>query len=108
MNAFARALAALHRDLNLSVECTWVPAGGDLETDGVTVRGVLAMPVDQAFGAGPLAAMAERLRIDVLVADVATIVRNDRLWIDGASRRIEQVERDIEGLTWRLTLSKAS
>jgi hypothetical protein len=102
MNAFDRALASLHRDGNLSVACTWQRASGD----PVAFSGIRSAPVDQAFGQAQIGGVAEQLLIDVPVADVADIARGDIITMAGATHKVETVRRDIEGLTWHLTLAK--
>lgn len=108
MSAFARAAAALHRDQNLRVSCVWVPRGGNAEADGVACHGILSAPIAQAFGAGTIGGVAQQLSIDILVADVPSIVRGDRVVIGADTRKVEAAERDVEGLTWRLTLSTST
>lgn len=123
MTAFARALAALHRDGNLSVACTWYP-GWDRDEQrafvldnevadylasvtGTAVRGIRSQEQAPAFGAGSLGAIAGREFLDVAVADLPAAKRGDFIVIGGAIFKIEAAERDIEALTWRLTLSEA-
>ncbi len=124
MSAFARALAALHRDANLSVACTWYP-GWDRDEQrafvldneladyiasvtGTAVRGIRSQEQAPAFGAGSLGGIAGREFLDVAVADLPAVKRGDFIVIGGSTYRVETTERDIEALTWRLTLSDAA
>jgi hypothetical protein len=124
MSAFTRALSALHADANLSVACTWAPGWGrdaaralvadlvagtvSLSIDGTAVRGVRAQPQDAAFGAGGgLGAITPRETLDLAIADLPAVAMRDDLAVIGAeSFIVERVERDVEALTWRLTLGE--
>ena len=123
MTAFARALAALHRDVNLSVACTWYPgweraaslalapppdvAEYLLTVTGTAVRGIRSQEQAPSFGAGGIGGITGREFLDVAVADLPDVQRGDFIVIDGATFKIETPERDTEALTWRLTLSEA-
>jgi len=101
MNAFARALASLHRDGNLSVACTWQRGAGA----PVACRGILSQPVEEAFGAAQRGGVARRVAIDIAVADVPDIARGDVITFDDSAHKVETALRDTEALTWRLILS---
>lgn len=124
MTAFARAVAALHRDANLSVACEWYP-GWDrdasralavdfeaeeysLSTEGTAVRGIRSQEVAPTFGPGNLGGMAGREYLDLAITDLpADVTRGDTIQIGVATITVEAVERDVEALTWRITLSEA-
>lgn len=121
MTAFARALAALHRDANLSVACTWYPgwqrdpllamepapntADYLLTVTGTAARGIRSQEQAQSYGAGGLGGIAAREFLDIALADLPDVRRGDFIEIDGETFTVETPERDTEALTWRLTLS---
>jgi lysophospholipase L1-like esterase len=106
MNAFARALAALHRDPNLSVACTWTAAPEWLPLGSISLRGIESQPAERAFGDGGLGAITGRRFLDVAVADVpGRVRRGDTITIGADVLTVEVAELDIEGITWRLTLA---
>lgn len=123
MSAFAVALASLHADPNLSVSCSWaygwgrdaprtlvldlVTGAGSLSIDDVPVRGVRWQPQEASFGGPQLGAVTSRQRLDVAVAALpAEVQRGDLVVIGAQTFGVEMAERDIEALTWRLTLGK--
>lgn len=125
MSAFARALAALHRDVNLSAECAWhagwardavralaidMEAGTyALSSEGTLARGIRSQEVAPAFGAGGVGGMTGREFIDIAVADLPDAVQRDDIVTIGADVfMVEAAERDAEALTWRITLSEAA
>ncbi len=123
MSAFAQALAALHSDPNLSIACTWYPAWdreeqrsfvleGELaaylsSVTGTPVRGIRSQEEAVAFAPGSLGGITEREFLDILIADLPAVKRGDFFDLGGAIFRVESVARDVEALTWRLTLSEA-
>lgn len=125
MSAFAAALAALHRDPNISVECSWAPGWersgsrglvADLVVGTVSLvaypaplRGVRSQPIDAGFASpGGNGAVTARQTLDVAQADLsAAPMRNDLVVIGAENFTVEKAERDLEALSWRLTLSNA-
>lgn len=98
MTVFATALARLHADANMGVAAyfrrppyTWQ-----------SVRVILSQPTDitGAIRAGTLTA---ELRA---AATTDTPQRGDEVRIDGTTYAVEDAERDVQGLSWKLTLSQ--
>ena len=125
MTAFARAVAALHRDPNLSVACTWAPGWDrawprglalDLEAgtavlsvETVGVRIIDSAPIEGGFGTSQPGAIAGRRNVDAAVSDVpGTVMRGDMLTAGADDLLVETAEMDPEGVTWRLMLSVAA
>lgn len=123
MSAFATALAALHRDANLSVACTWAHGWGrdtprtlradlvagtfTLSIEPLALRGVRWQPQEAMLGGPQLGAVTSRQRLDLAAADLpADAQRGDLVGIGAESYGVEMAERDVEALTWRLTLGK--
>jgi hypothetical protein len=98
MNAFAAALATLHADANMGTAAhfrrppyAWQPA-----------RVILSQPTD-ALGN----VRAGTLQADIRAAAIAdTPQRGDELRIGAAVHTVEDAERDVLALSWRLTLSE--
>jgi hypothetical protein len=124
MSAFARALASLHADPNLSVACGWAYGWdraaprtlvADLELltvtlsiEPVAVRGIRGEPIDRTGALIGGGGVAPRDTLDIPVASLpADVMRRDLITIGGESYTVETPERDIEALTWRLILAKA-
>jgi hypothetical protein len=125
VTAFAAAVAALHRDPNLSVACIWAPGWGrawprgmaldldagtaTLSVDTVGLRVIDAAPVEGGLGLGQPGVIAGRRNIDLAAADLpGEAMRDDLLTIGADTFRVETAEMDVEGLTWRLMLSVAA
>lgn len=125
MTAFARAVAALHRDVNLSVACEWFHGWSrgtprtlladlqvetySLSADGLAIRGTRSQESGSTYGAGPRGAVADQQLIDIAIADVpAGLLHGDLLVIDGTTFTVEEPNRDAEAVTWRITLSAAA
>lgn len=125
MSAFSRAVATLHANLDVSVACTWHPGWDrpaprtvlmNLETEtysmsveGLAIRGVRSQASGGAFGAGPRGAVADRQSVDIAIADVPDgLEHGDLLIIEGATFMVEEAPRDVEGVTWNITLSDAA
>lgn len=103
MSAFSAALAALHRDPNLSVACTYTQAGTPY-----AARGVRGQPVEPTFGASGGGSITPRQQLDIAIVDLPVEAkRGDLVAIGAQSFVVQTVERDVEALTWRLTLSEA-
>ena len=108
-SAFARALAALHADPNGTVAATWstgparpLPAYGPIAFRGPYTE------ENRAFGGG----VGGPRTIDIAIADLpAEVLRDDIIIIEPDTNpvtyKVDQVERDLEGLTWRVALRKA-
>jgi hypothetical protein len=105
MNAFAAALAVLHADPNLSTAAEYQPAAGGAWTP---VGIVLSRPQDVVSGFGQARAVAASA--SVLAADWPAPARGDRLRLASPARawKIEAVEPDPLGLSWRLSLAVAA
>ena len=103
MNAFAAMLEALHADPNIGVDATYARA----PAAGVAVRASLSHPSDQLPGLGAVGVRAGSINADVLTSQLGGLVpkRGDTLTIGAITYRVEDVERDPLGLTFRLTLA---
>lgn len=123
MSAFARAIATLHADSDLSTPCGWYwawnrPAPRGIEVDFqadeatmsvdlLALRGVETRPSSLAFGTGPLNSVAPQRALDIAIADVPVDVEYaDLVGIGADLFTVESPEVDVECLTWRLTLSE--
>lgn len=123
MSAFSAAVATLHADTNLSIACTWSygwdrAAGRTLALDfeaetyaleaaAVSLRGIQAQPEQPTFGA-QRGAVVPRRELDLAAADLpARAMRGDLITIGADAFVVEIAELDIEGVTWRLTLSES-
>ncbi|MCX7275514.1 MAG: hypothetical protein NTV19_20765 [Burkholderiales bacterium] len=104
MNPFAVMLEALHADPNIGVDgiFTRAPAAG------IAVRVSLSHPSDQLSGLGAVGVRAGSITADVLASQLGGLVpkRTDTLTIGATSYRVEDVERDPLGLTFRLTVAQ--
>lgn len=108
-SAFAAALATLHADPNLATDAEWrAAAGGPWRP----VRVLLSAPADAIAGLGGPGARATALAATLRAADLApdTPRRGDllRRLSPPETWRIEEVEPDPLGLSWRLSLARSS
>jgi len=95
MTAFAAAMAALHRDPNLSVQVLWGPGG---DAPDRPLRAVTRAPDDLA-SFGQTRAVVATLRLDVIAADVPGMARGDRLTVAGRGYTIASApQRDRDGI----------
>lgn len=123
MTAFARAAAALHRDANLSVECSWAPGWDrawprtlrmDIEAETATLdmelsdmRGVETKRTAETFAAGTMGGLSQSVDIDLADADLpAPPQRGDVIVIGDVGYEVETAALDVEGVSWRLTLAE--
>ena len=98
MTVFATALTTLHRDPNMAVEASFRRPPYTWQT----VRAILSQPTDQ-FGA----TRAGTLVAEILAGAVTvTPARGDELRIGATVHTVEDTERDVQGLSWKLTLSQ--
>lgn len=103
MSAFAAMLEALHADPNIGIDATYTRASAA----GIAVRVSLSHPSDQLPGLGAVGLRAGSITADVLASQLGGLVpkRADMLTIGATTYRVEDVERDPLGLTFRLTLA---
>ena len=103
MNPFAAMLEALHADPNIGIDAIYTRA----PAAGIAVRGSLSHPSDQLPGLGAVGIRAGSITADVLASQLGGLVpkRADTLTIGTLTYRVEDVERDPLGLTFRLTLA---
>ena len=103
MNAFAAMLEALHADPNIGTDAVYTRASAP----GIAVRVSLSHPSDQMPGLGAVGVRAGSITADVLASQLGGLVpkRGDTLTIGATTYRVEDVERDPLGLTFRLTVA---
>lgn len=103
MSAFAAMLEALHADPNIGTDAVYTRASAP----GIAVRVSLSHPSDQMPGLGAVGVRAGSITADVLASQLGGLVpkRADTLTIGATSYRVEDVERDPLGLTFRLTVA---
>ncbi len=103
MNAFADMLEVLHADPNIGVDAVYMRA----PAAGIAVRASLSHPSDQLPGLGAVGVRAGSITADVLGSQLGGLVpkRADTLTIGAITYRVEDVERDPLGITFRLTLA---
>lgn len=102
MTAFAAATRALFLDPSLSVAAVFTPAGAGAP---VPVRVIRRRP-DEAASFGSTRAVVQSVIIDVRVADLPLIERNDRFAIAGEDWKVSAApQRDRERLVWRVELN---
>jgi hypothetical protein len=98
MGVYDAAMADIFRDEDMTVAASYrLPP-----YTAQSVRVIISQPTD-AFGAS----VAGTMQADILAADVTDAPeRGAELTIAGTTYKVEQVERDVLGLSWRLALSK--
>jgi len=124
MNVFADALADIHADPDVSVACAWAPSWArawprtmllDLEAGTATLtvqpaelRCIDAQPREPAYTLGGPAILADSRRISIPIAELpAEPDRGDQVDVGAASYAVDAApERDVEGLTWFITLAE--
>jgi hypothetical protein len=103
MSAFDLAAATLHADPNLSTAADYRRSPGAW----AALRVLLSQPDEIAAGLGGIGARAGTLTAEVIGADTGlTPARGDELRIGATLYAVEEAQRDVLGITWRLTLSE--
>lgn len=107
--AFATALATLHADPNMATDAEWRAAGGGTWHP---VRVFLSAPADDVAGLGGPGARAGALEATLRTAELApdTPRRGDllRRLSPPETWKVEEVDPDMLGLSWRLSLARSS
>lgn len=107
--AFAAALATLHADPNMATDAEWRAAAGGAWRP---VRVLLSTPSDDVAELGGTGARAGALEATLRTAELApdTPRRGDLLRRLSPSEtwKVEEVDPDMLGLSWRLSLARAS
>ena len=107
--AFAAALATLHADPNMATDAEWRAAGGGAWRP---VRVLLSAPADDVSGLGGPGARAGAQEATLRAAELApdTPRRGDllRRLSPLETWKVEEVEPDPLGLSWRLSLARSS
>jgi hypothetical protein len=107
--AFAAALATLHADPNMGIDAEWRAAAGGAWRP---VRVLLSTPSDDVAGLGGPGARAGALAATLRAADLApdTPRRGDllRRLSPLETWKVEEVEPDSLGLSWRLSLARSA
>jgi hypothetical protein len=105
--AFAAALATLHADPNMGTDAEWQAAAGGAWRP---VRMLLSAPADDVAALGGLGARAGALAATLRAAELApeTPRRGDQLrrLSPPETWKVEEVEPDPLGLSWRLSLAR--
>ncbi|WP_368417406.1 hypothetical protein [Falsiroseomonas sp.] len=108
-SAFAAALATLHADLNMGTDAEWRAAAGSTWRP---VRVLLSAPADDVAGLGGPGARAGVLEATVRAGDLApdTPRRGDllRRLSPPETWKVEEVDPDPLGLSWRLSLARSA
>ena len=106
--AFATALATLHADPNMATDAEWLAAGGGAWRP---VRILLSAPTDDVAGLGGPGARAGALEARLRAAELApdTPRRGDllRRLSPPETWKVEEVDPDPLGLSWRLSLARS-
>jgi hypothetical protein len=107
-SAFDAALATLHADPNLGVDAEWrAAAGGPWRP----VRALLSRPSDAVSGLGGPGSRAVAAEATLRAAELApdTPRRGDllRRLSPPETWRVEEVDPDPLGLSWRLSLARS-
>ena len=107
--AFAAALATLHADPNMGTDAEWrMAAGGAWHP----VRILLSAPADDVAGLGGAGARAGALEATLRAAELVpdTPRRGDllRRLSPPETWKVEEVEPDPLGLSWRLSLARSA
>ena len=104
--AFAAALATLHADPNMGTDAEWRMAAGGAWRP---VRILLSAPADDVAGLGGAGARAGALEATLRAAELVpdTPRRGDllRRLSPPETWKVEEVEPDPLGLSWRLALA---
>ena len=108
-SAFAAALATLHADPNMGTDAEWRAATGGAWRP---VRALLSAPADDVAGLGGPGARAGAVKATLRAAEVApdTPRRGDllRRLSPPETWKVEEVEPDPLGLSWRLSLARSA
>ena len=106
--AFAAALATLHADPNMATEAEWRAAAGGAWRP---VRVLLSAPSNDVAGFGGPGGRAQALQATLRAAELApdTPRRGDllRRLSPPENWKVEEVDPDPLGLSWRLSLARA-
>lgn len=104
MNAFVAMLATVHADQNTGADAAYTRASGGA---AISLRVVLSSPTDQITGFGSAGVRAGSVTADVLASDLSGIAprRGDTLVVNATTYRVDDVQRDPLGLSYRLTLA---
>jgi len=109
MSVFDLAMATLTADRNMAVEAEWRAASG---APWRPVRVLLSTPSDTVAGLGGPGARAGALEATLRAADLApdTPRRGDllRRLSPPETWKVEEVEPDPLGLSWRLSLARSA
>jgi hypothetical protein len=107
--AFATALATLHADPNMATEAEWRAAAGGAWRP---LRVLLSALSDDVAGLGGPGSRASALEATLRAAELApdTPRRGDllRRLSPPETWKVEEVEPDPLGLSWRLSLARSS
>jgi hypothetical protein len=103
VSAFASALAVLHADPNMATDAEFRRPPGNW----TALRILLSKPADEVPGFGSPGGRAGTIEATVLAADCTPLspARGDEMRIASVVHRVEAVDRDALGLSWRLTLA---
>jgi hypothetical protein len=108
-SAFATALATLHADPNMATEAEWRAAAGGAWRP---VRVLLSAPSDDVGALGGPGGRAQALEATLRTAELApdTPRRGDllRRLSPPETWKVEEVDPDPLGLSWRLSLARSS
>ena len=107
--AFAAALATLHADPNMGTDAEWRAAAGGAWRP---VRALLSAPADDVASLSGPGARATGLQATLRAAELApdTPRRGDllRRLSPPEAWKVEEVDPDPLGLSWRLSLARSS
>lgn len=108
-SAFAAALAALHTDPNLATDAEWRAAAGGAWRP---VRVLLSAPADDVAGLGGPGSRAVAIAATLRAAELAPDAprRGDllRRLSPPETWKVEEVDPDPLGLSWRLSLARSA
>lgn len=108
-SAFATALATLHADPNMATDAEWRAAAGGVWRP---LRVLLSTPSDDVAGLGGPGGRAQALEATLRAAELApdTPRRGDllRRLSPPETWKVEEVDPDPLGLSWRLSLARSS
>lgn len=103
---FDLAALALADDTNLGADITITPGAGGPPW---SVRGILSAPPAPGYGPAQARRNAREASIPVQALPAGAMpLRGDILEANAAAWKVEKVERDESGTTWRLILSVAT
>lgn len=107
-SAFAAALATLHADPNMGTDAEWRAAAGGAWRP---VRVLISAPADDVASLGGPGGRAQALEATLRAADLApdTPRRGDllRRLSPPETWKVEEVDPDPLGLSWRLSLARS-